>query len=216
MKSIQSIKYRLAFCITLLGLSLVPVGIRAQAAPSGGWQLAAKTNLLFDAASALNVEVEIPIGQQWSVAGEWIFPWWLWERKQVCLQVLSGNLEGRYWWGERQEKSPLTGWFTGLYTGAGLYDLEWKTKGYQGEFFIAAGLSGGYAHPITKSGNLRMEYALGIGFMQTKYREYTPRNGGEILAWQKDGRYSWFGPTRAKVSLVWMIDFKNKKGGAKR
>lgn len=213
----KSIKQRLALCIALLCIAFVTDDIRAQvvAAPSH-WQLAAKTNLLFDAASALNVEVEVPIGERWSVAGEWIFPWWLWEHQQVCLQVLSGNLEGRYWWGERREKQLLTGWFTGLYTGAGLYDLEWKTKGYQGEFFIAAGLSGGYAHTLNKSGTLRMEYALGIGYMQTKYREYTPRNGGETLAWQRNGRYSWFGPTRAKVSLVWMIHFKNKKGGMKR
>lgn len=177
--------------------------------------LAVKTNLLFDAASALNVEVEVPIGERWSVAGEWIFPWWLWERKQVCLQVLSGNLEGRYWWGERRQQKRLTGWFSGFYMGGGLYDLEWKTKGYQGEFFIAAGLSAGYAHTLNKSGSLRMEYALGIGYMQTKYREYIPQNGGERLLWQRDGRYSWFGPTRAKVSLVWMIDYKNKKGGAR-
>lgn len=177
--------------------------------------LAVKTNLLFDAASLLNVEVEVPIGKRWSIAGEWIFPWWLWERQQVCLQVLSGNLEGRYWFGNRNDHPKLTGWFAGFYIGAGLYDLEWKTKGYQGEFFIAAGLSGGYAHTINKSGTMRMEYSLGIGYMQTEYREYIPINGGEILSWQRDGRYSWFGPTRAKVSLVWMINHKSKKGGVK-
>lgn len=177
--------------------------------------LAIKTNLLFDVASILNIEVEVPIGNRWSVAGEWMFSWWLWDRKQVCFQILSGTVEGRYWLGDRTKLCPLTGWFAGLYTGGGYYDLEWKTKGYQGEFFIAAGLSGGYAHRINKSGTLRMEYSFGIGYMQTKYREYIPVNGGDILAWQKDGRYSWFGPTKAKVSLVWMINHKTKKGGAR-
>lgn len=177
--------------------------------------IALKTNLLFDAASLLNMEVEVPLGKRWSIAGEWICPWWLWEREQVCLQVMSGNIEARLWLGNRTNRLQMTGWFVGLYAGAGLYDLEWKTKGYQGEFFIAAGLSGGYAHVINKKGTLRMEYSLGMGYMQTKYREYTPINGGEILAWQKDGKYTWVGPTRAEVSLVWMINHKTKKGGVK-
>ena len=38
--------------------------------------LAVKSNLLFDLASALNVELEVPMGKRWSVAGEWMFPWW--------------------------------------------------------------------------------------------------------------------------------------------
>lgn len=176
---------------------------------------ALKTNLLFDALTAINFEVEVPIGKRWSVAGELIFPWWLNKGKQHCFQLMNGNLEGRYWFGEREKRPVMTGWFTGLYVGGGYYDLEWETKGYQGEFFIAAGVSGGYAHTINKKGNLRMEYSLGIGFMQTKYREYAPQQGGEVLMWQRDGKFTWFGPTRAKVSLVWLLDFKSKKGGVK-
>lgn len=176
---------------------------------------ALKTNLLFDLATALNVEIEVPIGERFSIAGEWIFPWWLWEKKQYCLQVLSGNIEGRYWFGNRTDRPRMTGWFAGLYAGAGLYDIEWGDKGYQGEFFIAAGLSGGYAHTINKSGSLRMEYSLGVGYMKTEYREYEPKENGEILAWKRDGRYTWIGPTRAKISLVWMINRKAQKGGMK-
>ena len=183
-------------------------------------RIAVKTNLLFDVASALNIEIEAPIGKRWSVAGEYIFPWWLWEDKQYCLQVLSGNLEGRYWFGDRNVKAQLTGWFAGLYAGGGYYDLEWGDKGYQGEFFIASGLSGGYVHSISKNGKLRMEYSLGIGYLQTKYREYVPQKGIDDkwhLIHQANGKYSWFGPTKAKVSLVWMIDlgFLKKKGGSR-
>ena len=58
---------------------------------------ALKTNLLFDLLSGLNVEVEVPIGKHFSLAGEWIFPWWLWEKKQYALEILNGNLELRYW-----------------------------------------------------------------------------------------------------------------------
>lgn len=168
---------------------------------------------MFDAATALNVELELPVTDRWSIAGEWIFPWWLWSRKQYCLQVLSGNIEGKYWLGKREARPRMTGWFAGLYAGGGLYDIEWGTRGYQGEFFIAAGLSSGYAHTINKSGSLRMEYSLGIGYLRTNYREYEPMENGNVLAWKRNGQYTWIGPTRAKISLVWLINGKIKKGG---
>ncbi len=102
--------------------------------------------------------------------------------------------------------------------GGGLYDLEYKAKGYQGEFFIAAGVSGGYSHTILEkwvpSGNLRMEYSLGIGYLQTQYRQYEEHWGIDDK-WhtvrQNSGKYSWFGPTRARVSLVWMLNRKSDK-----
>ncbi|MFR9543931.1 MAG: DUF3575 domain-containing protein, partial [Rikenellaceae bacterium] len=123
---------------------------------------ALKTNLLYDAATIINVEAEIPIGDRWSVAGEWIFPWWTTSDNAYALQMLSGQLEGKYWFGNRTNKPQLTGWFAGLYAGGGLYDLQWDSNGYQGEFYIAAGISAGYAHTINKSGSLRMEYSVGV------------------------------------------------------
>ena len=171
---------------------------------------AAKTNLLFDALTALNVELEVPIGQRWSVAGEWIFPWWVTKDNGNALQILSGNVEGKYWFGDRTKRPVMTGWFAGLYAGGGLYDLQYRNNGYQGEFYIAAGVSGGFAHTINKSGTLRMEYSLGIGYLQTEYRYYEGVEQNEFLVWQYDGRYSWLGPTRAKVSLVWMLNAKQK------
>lgn len=176
---------------------------------------ALKTNLLFDAATMLNLELEVPIGQRWSIAGEVIVPWWLWEQKQHCIQLMSGNIEGKYWFGNRQNRTQLTGWFAGLYVGGGYYDLEWNRTGYQGEFFIALGVSGGYAHTINRRGNLRMEYTLGIGYMQTGYRQYEAKIGIDN-AWhlyrRESGTYKWFGPTRLKISLVWMLDCKGKGG----
>ncbi len=169
---------------------------------------ALKTNLLFDLVSGLNIEVEVPLGTRFSLAGEWIFPWWVYEKKQYALEILNGSLELRYWFGHRTKDNLLTGWHMGVYGGAGLYDIEWKTKGYQGEFIIPFGLSGGFTHKISK--NLRMEYALGIGYMSNKYREYVPQKCGYDNEWhlikQGQGKNTWIGPTRAKISLVWMIN----------
>ena len=174
---------------------------------------ALKTNLLFDIATMLNVEVEVPIGNRWSIAGEWIFPWWTLDNgqsdsKRHRLQLLQGNLMGKYWFGDRTDREVMTGWFAGIYAGAGLYDFEYDRKGIQGEFFIAGGLAGGYAHTINKKGNLRMEYSLGLGYLSTDYRQYKAEYYGEN-DWkairEKTGKRTWIGPTQAKVSLVWMI-----------
>ena len=170
---------------------------------------AVKTNLLFDAALMPNIEVEVPIGKRWSLNGEYMFPWWLINDDRYCLQVLMGGLEVRYRPGRRSGRDVLTGHFLGLYAGGGKYDLQWDKNGYQGEFFIAAGVSYGYAHSIAR--NLRLEYNIGIGILRTDYRHYHSRDNHRTLLWQENGEYTWLGPTKLKISLVWLITGKNKK-----
>lgn len=170
---------------------------------------ALKTNLLFDAALMPNIELEVPIGKRWSLNAEYMFPWWRINDDRYCLQVLMGGLEGRYWLGKRDKREVLTGHFMGLYAGGGKYDLQWNTNGYQGEFFIAAGLSYGYAHSIAR--NLRLEYNIGVGMLRTNYRHYHARENHRTLLWQENGEYTWLGPTKLKISLVWLISRKTKK-----
>ncbi|WP_455591206.1 DUF3575 domain-containing protein [Bacteroides sp.] len=174
---------------------------------------ALKTNMLFDAALMPNVEVEVPIRKRWSLNGELMFPWWLIDHDKYCLQILMGGLEGRYWLGNRQRKHVLTGHFLGLYAGGGKYDLQWDRDGYQGEFFIAAGVSYGYAMKIAR--NLRLEFNIGVGLLCTDYEYYHTLDNYQTLLWQNNGRYTWLGPTKAKISLVWMLNRKVKKGGVR-
>ena len=187
--------------------------------------IALKTNLFYDLASIINVEIEIPLGHRFSVAGEWIFPWWLWEQKQHCLEIHCGSIEGRYWLKpsyRRQDTAlgshnPLTGLFAGVYGSMGLYDMEWNKKGYQGEFF-SAGITIGYVQSLSR--NFNMEFLLGVGYMKSGYRNYQARQDSEgqwHLIRQYSGSYNWFGPTKAKISLVWYPHFKTGiKRGNKR
>ena len=175
--------------------------------------LALKTNLLFDAALMPNAELEVPIRKHFSLNGELMFPWWLFKGDKYCMQILAGGLEGRYWLGNRTKREVLTGHFLGLYAGGGKYDLQWDRNGYQGEFFIAAGLSYGYAMSIAR--NLHLEFSLGVGLLRTTYEHYHTRDNYQTLLWQNNGRYTWLGPTKAKVSLVWMLNRKAKKGGVR-
>ena len=96
----------------------------------------------------------MPIRKHWSITGEWIFPWWKHNNnkpnsKPSRLEILCGTLEGRYWFGDRENRPVLTGWFAGINGCAGIYDLQWKAKGYQGYFFLL-GASVGYAHKLGK------------------------------------------------------------------
>ena len=178
--------------------------------------LALKTNLLFDAALMPNVEIEVPVGKRWSVNGEYAFPWWQFDRGKYCMQVLMGGLEGRYWLGSRksrEDREVLTGHFFGFYAGGGKYDLQWGEKGYQGEFFIAAGVSYGWATRIAR--HLHLEFNIGIGLLRTDYRHYHARDNYQTLLWQENGKYTWFGPTKAKISLVWLLNRRVKKGGSR-
>ncbi|MCD8183316.1 MAG: DUF3575 domain-containing protein [Bacteroides sp.] len=164
---------------------------------------ALKTNLLFDAALMPNIELEVPIGKRWSLNGEYMFPWWLMDGDKYCLEILMGGLEGRYWLGDRRRREVLTGHFLSLYAGGGKYDLQWQENGYQGEFFIAAGIGYGWSTAIAR--NLHLELNLGIGMLRTNYRHYHAQNNYQTLLWQENGRYTWIGPTKAKISLVWTI-----------
>ena len=184
---------------------------------------ALKTNLLFDVATLVNVEIEVPIGRKLSFAGEFMFPWWKNDNgqansKRSRLEILSLNIEGRYWFGNRDNREKLTGWFAGVHFSGGTYDFEKNTEGTQGDFFLMGGLTGGYAHTINKSGTLRMEYSIGIGYMMTDFKKYKSSYGTDDMwhpLYLKSGSFSFFGPTRAKVSLVWMLNTKTKRGGVR-
>jgi hypothetical protein len=170
---------------------------------------AIKTNLLFDLITALNIELEVPIGKYWSVAAEWMFPWWTFKNSKYYNQVLLGTVEGKYWFKGKANSDILTGHALGAYASAGYYDLQWKKTGYQGEILPIVGFSYSYAHKIAK--HLRMEYTIGLGVMNTKYRHYTSNNEYDTFPWQHNGKTLWVGPTRAEVSLVWLIGKNRRK-----
>lgn len=178
---------------------------------------AIKSNLLYDAVSVANLELEVPIGQRWSIAGEWIFPWWKSNKADWTTQLLSGHITAKYWFGDRDNFDVLTGWYLGLNGGASKYDFQiFNNDGIQGEAFDV-GLQAGYAHTINKRGNLRLEYSLGVGYLQSDYKKYvkTPDTEfGDIKVfnypWETKRRV-WIGPTSAKVSLVWLLNYKSTK-----
>ena len=179
---------------------------------------ALKTNLLFDAASLINIGAEFPLGQRYSISSELYFPWWKNPQKDFTAQMMAASLEGRYYLGARSGKKPMTGFFAGVFLEGGVFDFQPGKlaggRGVQSEYFLSTGLSAGYVHSISPS--FRLEYSLGAGYLRSRIREYISVKDtkfGDIKVMQ----YPWdvkivtgLVPARASVSLIWMIDSKRE------
>ena len=188
--------------------------------------LALKTNMLYDALTLLNYSIEVPFNEKFSVLWYHQFPWWRWGEadNEYCIRFLSIGAEGRWWFkpqprpqmGMRVQRDRLMGHFVGLYAESGKWDFEWGREiCHQGEHW-SVGLSYGYSMPLGR--RLNMEFSISVGYASIPYRKYTPSGDYEIL-WrdpEKHGRWHYFGPTKAQVSLVVPITMKTKrKGGAR-
>lgn len=129
--------------------------------------------------------------------------------------MLGLFIDGKYWFGKnRTEEDKMTGHALGVYAGAGYYDYQKLRSGYQGEY-IDVGVDYTYAIPVAK-GKLRMEFNVGIGWIHTVARHYTPTEDYTELIRDpgiKHRKYNFFGPTRASVSFVVPIRVKVRKGG---
>ena len=172
-----------------------------------------KTNALYDLALVPNIGVEIYAGKQWSVAANWMYAWW--NSSNRYWRIYGGDVEARRWFGKKAEEKPLLGHHVGAYAQLFTYDMTFNGRGYLGDkWSYAVGLSYGYSLPIAPQFNL--DFNIGLGYMGGKYKEYKRIEGHSV--WQVTKNRNWFGPTKAEVSLVWLLGdvLKNKQKGGRR
>ena len=181
--------------------------------------LAIKTNMLYDLYATPNIELErwLDHKMQYSIMGEVQFPWYTWHNNERSYEVFNAGLEVRWWFARRHRKPeaawrPLIGHFLGLYFSAGYYDIGWNNKGHQGEYG-SAGLTYGYACRLGRRFNI--EFSLSGGVIGGPYRRYhgISETGNKEIEVEKNGHLLYWGPTKAKVSLVWLIGNHKQKGG---
>lgn len=167
-------------------------------------RLAIKTNLLYDAVLVPNLEVEWRVNDNWSVALEGAVGIWGKYDHGRCYRLYMLSPEVKRW---IRPRAPWHGFYVGVFAGGGLYDYEKPTKGYRGEGAMG-GLSVGYMWPLSRC--LSMEAAVGGGYLYSRYKEYVPLEGHHVYQRTKDLNY--FGPLKAKLSLVWRLWDQNKSG----
>lgn len=177
------------------------------------------TNMLYDALAVPNLGVEFYLGKNLTIGANWMYAWWKTDRRHRYWRTYGGDLHLRYWFGKAAKEKPITGHHLGIYAQTLTYDFEWGGKGYMGgepggtlwdRANWAAGVEYGYSLPIAR--RLNIDFTLGIGYLWGRYYEYIPDKGHYV--WQATKNRHWFGPTKAEVSLVWLIgcdNFNRKK-----
>lgn len=201
---LSTVKLHRAVCALLLLLA---------SATGKAQSLALKTNMLYDAVLVPNVGVEVSLGKQWTASADWFYTWFSSDSRHRYWQGYGGYLTVRRYFAQTSNLKPQTSNLSGHHLGAyvlGLtYDVEWGGRGYQADHFgFGAGLEYGYALPISNS--LLLDFSLGIGFQDGEYKEYDPID--DHYVWQSTHKRHWFGPTKAEVTLKWVL---GKKGGGK-
>lgn len=164
--------------------------------------MAVKTNLLHDAVLIPNIGLEFHLGKGWSILADWNYAWWHSDRVHWYEQTYGGDIELRKYFGKAAKQKPLTGHHLGLYGQLMTYDIETGGRGYQAtKWNWGGGISYGYSLPVAK--RLNIDFTLGLGYIGGMYEEYLPQDTHYV--WQATKRRNYFGPTRAEISLVWLI-----------
>lgn len=76
----------------------------------------------------------------------------------------------------------------------------------------AIGAEYGYSFPIARK--LNIDFTLGVGYWGGIYHEYEPQAG--YYVWKATKERRWIGPTKAEISLVWLLGRGNSNRKWKR
>ena len=119
--------------------------------------------------------------------------------------------EGRYRWGSRPQ--PLGGPFAGVYAAVGSYDIRLFPRGPEplgvlSRWGYSVGLTAGYSHPLSR--RLSLEFSLGAGYLGGRYDKYNHSLYTDRYIRRSSHRRTYVGPTKAAVSLVWLIGTQNR------
>jgi len=170
--------------------------------------LALKTNGLYDLCLAPTIGIEVPFAGCFSVSAEWTYAWWS-NQSSYFYRTYGGDLSFRWWFGKSGGNNSLLGHHIGVYGQMFTFDFMFNKKGIIApDWNFAAGIEYGYSIPLAK--NLHMDFGLGIGHVWGEYSRYQQiiidESSREYLYQKIDTqKYPAVLPTKAEVSLIWLI-----------
>ncbi len=188
--------------------------------------MALRTNLLYDAVLIPNIGLEVALGDHWSLAADWFYNWIHSDEKHLYWQGYGGYLSLRYYFllpNSRDNTTTLstaeqrlTGHHVGIYGLGMTYDVEFGGRGYQAaRFGFGGGIEYGYSLPVAPS--LTLDFNLGVGFQGGEYKVYQPTDDGTgHYVWLATRKRRWWGPTKAEISLKWLLSAPQEKKGGDR
>lgn len=161
---------------------------------------AIKSNALYLAAGVTNIGGEYAFHPHWSVDLPLVYsPYTL--ARTYRMRFLYIQPEARYWLDR-----PMKGHFFGVHLHAGVFNVSLDDKNrYQSEKgFHGAGISYGYAMPLSRRWS--MEFTVGVGYAFTKYCTYYNVPNG--LRYEKDRPYNYWGLTKLGLNFVYRFGDK--------
>lgn len=194
---------------------IVPEFVIEEPKEKSPFYMGLKTNLLYNILAIPNLGAEFYLGSNFSVATNWHYAWWKNDKKYDYWRTYGGDLAVRYWLGKKAHEKSLTGHHIGLYGQMITYDFGLGGKGVLADRWSwATGLEYGYSLPVAK--RLNLDFTIGLGYHWGEFKEYLPIDGHYV--WQATKNRNYWGPTKAEISLVWLIgrgNYNQRKGGNK-
>ncbi len=183
-----------------------------------------RSNLPFLCIGTLNLQGEWSLDHRdhWSVNVEGMWSWFTLLHNAYANELAYGSAEIRYWLGDRRRHHTLDGFHVGFGLGGGYGDLEWKSKGYQFEYFSGY-FNFGWQHRFGKRKQWAFDAGIGLGYAYIPHRRY---HGSSIypesrteeyddhLMWLETKYRNWIGPTHLNVSLGYV--FTTEKSAFRR
>lgn len=175
------------------------------------------TNMLYDAALTPNIGLGLRINDRLSVTADWMYARWNNRNRRRYWRIYGGDIEVRYRIGKTRQDSPLGGHHIGVYGSMACYDFQ-AGRSHRGvlsdKYNYAAGLSYTYTLPVSTHFNI--DFSVGFGYLWGTYKRHTPIDDCDV--WLSTHKLGWFGPTKAGVSLVWLLgkSVKNNRKGGER
>lgn len=163
-------------------------------------KVAQKTNLLYLATTTPNLALEFSLGKKltvdfsagynpWDFSGNTLLRHWLVqpELRYWSCQSFEGHFFGVH----------------GIYSKFNLGELSFinsmKEYTYKGSMY-GAGIAYGYHFPL--NGKWSMELTVGVGYIYLDYNKFSCQ---ECLEFQGSYKRNYWGPTKAGVSLIYML-----------
>ncbi len=164
--------------------------------------VAFKTNLLYDAVLVPNLGIEFNVYDNWTVYGDIMYAGWDMPSAHFYWNFYGAQFGARKYFGRLADQRDISGHHAGIYGQMLAYDLQAGNFGQQtSNINIGAGIDYGYSFPVSNSLNIDVE--VGIGYLGGKYYEYVVTE--DHYTWRGTIQRAFVGPTKAAVSLVWII-----------
>ena len=174
--------------------------------------MALRTNMLYDAVVVPNIGLEVWLGKGFTIGADWFGTWISSNKRNLFWQGYGGYLTARYYFGKAATACRFTGHHVGIYGSLLTYDIEFGGKGYQA---AKPGFGGGieYDYSLPVGHDLCIDFNIGVGYQGGEYKTYKPANDGTgHYQWLATYRRHWWGPTKAEISLKWLIGPMQKGG----